>query len=500
MTDNPDRPATAGAHLVNRRTVLTGLGATGLLTGLGVFSAGEAAAESSPAPSACRQLITVNTSSSAATVGSLSAWQGAADGSWRRAFGPITAHVGSLGVGRASEGSQITPAGTFPLNVAFGRLSDPGTAMPYFKTDPLDWWDENPTSPNYNLHVRRSSSPGGNSENLYYSGPVYDYAVNINHNPRRVPYAGSGIFLHVTDGGPTAGCVSIDRSALAAILRWLRPDNHPYAAIRVGGPWVPLRVPAAQADNFVRAIFVGVLGRAPSSAELRLRSEQIQNGGSRHYVTYQLSHTNSKYRRVVAQAYRAALGRDPASTKLDDRAAALAAGGTVGSLFVALSGSGEAWSRAGRNPDTWVRQQATGLIGRQVVNPAQWAALVRRSGVAVAARHLVDSSAFGDHQTDLVFRAMLGRVGHLDRAGQVPVHHAVLGAVRRPGGDRRRPAVLESRAALTSRHPRNGVGVQPDASRSRSPVARAAGRITAARTCSSDPMTRTNRRALVRPV
>src|SRR6185312_12615681 len=73
------RAAPTSGPVVTRRTVLLGLGATTVLAGLGVVAAAPAAAESSPAPSACRQLITVNTGSSRATTGSLSTWSRSAD-------------------------------------------------------------------------------------------------------------------------------------------------------------------------------------------------------------------------------------------------------------------------------------------------------------------------------------------------------------------------------------------------------------------------------------
>ena len=141
--------------------------------------------------------------------------------------------VGAGGVGQAREGISVTPAGTYPLTGAFGRQANPGTTMPYFQTDVQDWWDENPASPTYNTHVRQAASPGGASENLYRAGAVYDYAVVIGYNPGRVPGAGSGIFLHVSNGTPTAGCVSMDGARLTDLLRWLRPAAQPYMMIDV---------------------------------------------------------------------------------------------------------------------------------------------------------------------------------------------------------------------------------------------------------------------------
>ncbi len=209
------------------------------LLAVGVLAAPVAAADPSPAPAGSSQLITVNSPTSTSTTATVTAWQRGADGLWRVAIAPMSARVGGAGIGHATEGSDRTPAGTFALTQAFGRQIDPGTKMPYFRTDALDWWDENPASPTYNLHVRRSSSPGAASENLYYSGSVYDYVVNMNYNTARVPGAGSAFFLHVTDGTPTAGCVAVARSGMVAILRWLNPAAHPYISIKVGAAWKP---------------------------------------------------------------------------------------------------------------------------------------------------------------------------------------------------------------------------------------------------------------------
>jgi L,D-peptidoglycan transpeptidase YkuD (ErfK/YbiS/YcfS/YnhG family) len=50
---------------------------------------------------------------------------------------------------------------------------------------------------------------------------------------------GSGIFLHAWMGEPTEGCVALHISELLAVLRWLRPADHPVieigTAAEVGG-------------------------------------------------------------------------------------------------------------------------------------------------------------------------------------------------------------------------------------------------------------------------
>ena len=405
--ESADQPAKNA--LVSRRTLLGGLGATGLLAGIGTLAATPVLAEASPAPSGCRQLITVNTTSSSATVGQLSAWERHDDGGWWPVLGPITCHVGSLGIGAASEGSSRTPAGTFALNVAFGRQPNPGTAMSYFQTDSLDWWDENPTSPTYNEHVRRSTSPGGASEHLYYITPQYEYAVNINSNPSRTPYAGSAIFLHVTDGGPTAGCVSIAESDLVGILRWLRPDHHPYASMRVGAAWTPPRVSLAQAQRFTVAIYRAVLGRDPSTTYLDQRAQQISHGADRAYVTGELVQSDEHYERVVRSAYVAILGRQPSAANLQTRVTALSSGGAYGSQLLTLAAADEAFARAGKDYLRWVQWTLQALVGRPSSAAGAWVARARSQGLQTTVRAMIATAPFGEHQTDLIYRGMLGR-------------------------------------------------------------------------------------------
>jgi hypothetical protein len=43
--------------------------------------------------------------------------------------------------------------------------------------------------------------------------------------------AGGGIFLHVSKGKPTAGCISIPLATMRGILTWLKPAKHPVIVI-----------------------------------------------------------------------------------------------------------------------------------------------------------------------------------------------------------------------------------------------------------------------------
>ncbi len=192
-----------------------------------------AAAE--PAAAQPTQWIVVGVPKSSATKGTLTAYQRVGQ-DWKVVLGPTPAMVGELGMGAPADGVYRTPEGTFTFDQAFGRQPNPGTKMPYFEATDQDWWDEDAKSPTYNTHVRAAQEPSNITENLYNSGPVYDYAVNIAVNPQRIPGKVSGIFLHVTDGSPTWGCVGVGRDEMRSLLTWLDPAASPRITIGVGEP------------------------------------------------------------------------------------------------------------------------------------------------------------------------------------------------------------------------------------------------------------------------
>jgi L,D-peptidoglycan transpeptidase YkuD (ErfK/YbiS/YcfS/YnhG family) len=181
------------------------------------------------------QVITVTASGPASTEGTLQAWR-QVPGGWRRVGPAVPAWLGSDGLTRhPSETRSATPIGSFTLTRAFGHDADPGTALPYTRTTPDDWWISE-AGPLYNTRQRCASNCafrlGDPNEHLYYETPYYNYAIVIDYNTRNAPGgvvqgAGSAFFLHVTVGAPTAGCVSIDQSQLIRILRWLSPARHP---------------------------------------------------------------------------------------------------------------------------------------------------------------------------------------------------------------------------------------------------------------------------------
>lgn len=392
----------------------------GTLTGAGHAAAGSTAparptALAQPAaavPAGTSRLITVAAHAAGSSYATLSAWALGAGGRWTRVLGPVPARVGDAGIGAAREGSTLTPRGRFPLTVAFGRQPNPGTAMPFFRTDPLDWWDENPASPTYNLHVRQTKSPGGASENLYYSGTAYDYAVNIASNPARVPGAGSAIFLHVNTGQATAGCVSIAAAHLVTLLRWLNPAARPMIDIRVGAELVPTpTLSAAQAGRVVTGLYRGVLRRSPDPAGAAAFASRLRSGASPAAAAATMANSRENLARVVTAGYRACLNRRPDPGGLAANANRLAAGGSWSATVGAMCASTEAWIRSGRTAAGWIAALYRGVLGRapDIAAVRYWSAALARSGRLAVATGIASSRESSIRQLDDIYRAMLGR-------------------------------------------------------------------------------------------
>jgi L,D-peptidoglycan transpeptidase YkuD (ErfK/YbiS/YcfS/YnhG family) len=185
------------------------------------------------------QLITVS-ARARSTYASARIWR-RVDGCWTPAGGPFVARVGRNGI-RANkrEGDGATPAGVFPIGpTMFGNSPNPGVRFRYVRLRCGDWWVEDVTSPAYNTFQRvgcgRRPPFRVTTPDMSASRHAYAHFAVIEYNMHPVvPGRGSGIFLHVQIGKPTSGCVSLPRSALVRVLRWLSPAAHPQISIATG--------------------------------------------------------------------------------------------------------------------------------------------------------------------------------------------------------------------------------------------------------------------------
>ena len=221
--------------------------ALGLLAALAVVASasarGERAAVCAPTfasrldTGTATQLVTVVARARSSTQGALRLWTKRA-GCWRQVSGPWTAWLGGNGTSPAKrEGDRRAPTGIFGfLSTMYGIAPSPGVHYPYRRVVCGDWWVEDPASPSYNRfrHVRCGSTPPFHttSEDLSRSPTAYRHFAVIAYNTSPVvPRRGSGIFLHVSTGRPTLGCVSLPLPKLVRTLRWLHPSAHPRIAI-----------------------------------------------------------------------------------------------------------------------------------------------------------------------------------------------------------------------------------------------------------------------------
>ncbi len=201
------------------------------------------------------QVIVVTAPTSTTSHGTLRAYERDGEGGWREVVGATPARLGWSGLALAADrrqGTGKTPAGTFAIPRAFGRLADPGTALPYRQFDRNDAWTYNPRRPaTYNIFQTVDtpwSSYGSYVERLWTYGAQYRYVAVLDYNLPDGPIragadgvrrtanpantkAGGGIFLHVTNGKVTAGCVAIPQGVMRDVLTWLDPRRDPVIVI-----------------------------------------------------------------------------------------------------------------------------------------------------------------------------------------------------------------------------------------------------------------------------
>lgn len=180
-----------------------------------------------------RQLITVMASGYDSTTAEVEIWQRSGS-CWLAAGGPWSGMIGENGfTDHHIEGDGTTPTGIYGIEpIVYGNAPNPGTREPYHQLVCGDWWDEDPTSGDYNTfqHVPCGETPpfGGGSEALWTETPQYPSFAVVEYNTDPVkPYAGSAIFLHADTGSPTTGCVSIPLADLDQVLRWINPADTP---------------------------------------------------------------------------------------------------------------------------------------------------------------------------------------------------------------------------------------------------------------------------------
>jgi L,D-peptidoglycan transpeptidase YkuD (ErfK/YbiS/YcfS/YnhG family) len=127
------------------------------------------------------------------------------------------------------EGDGATPKGIFRPRQVWWRADRhprPQTALPVCAIRPDDAWCEDPLDRHYNQPIRLPQAAG--CDRLRRDDHLYDFIIEIDHNTSpRIAGRGSAVFLHLArkDFSPTAGCVSMTKSAMLRLLERLDPQT-----------------------------------------------------------------------------------------------------------------------------------------------------------------------------------------------------------------------------------------------------------------------------------
>jgi D-alanyl-D-alanine dipeptidase len=216
-----------------------------------LLAAFSAAAQNSPIPADCSQLVVVVTKGWTNVDGLLRCFDLNKTGVWKQRGKSIPIVVGHSGLGLADglrlpismrgevpvkhEGDGRSPAGVLGLPTAFG-YAPPEQArwikLPYIQcTDAIECVDDVKSS-HYN-QVFDSGTVAKrdwtSSEQMHRKDVLYRWGVVVDHNAERKAGNGSCIFLHIWTGphNGTTGCTAMDEGDLKSVMKWLDPKAKP---------------------------------------------------------------------------------------------------------------------------------------------------------------------------------------------------------------------------------------------------------------------------------
>ena len=183
------------------------------------------------------QILVIATPTPHSTTGSMQRYERAGpEAAWVPAGSPIRVSVGARGISpQKKEGDRKTPAGHYPLGLAFGTASPQEGSWPYYQVRGPDLCVDDPRSASYGRLIGPEGTVAQPDWRSTEDLRMYRRAILVDYN-RAPAIAGKGscIFLHdwAYIDEPTLGCAAMRSEDLDLILHWLRPAAKP--AILIG--------------------------------------------------------------------------------------------------------------------------------------------------------------------------------------------------------------------------------------------------------------------------
>lgn len=155
------------------------------------------------------------------------------NGVWQFAMPPMSASVGRNGIadpGQKREGDGMSPAGIFPIGMAFGYDEECATKMPYQQMFADDIWVDDPAAADYNRLTKVADSLAKSYEFMRRRDELYRQGLVVEYNTNPVVAGhGSAIFIHFWGRAfnSTSGCLGLPKKHLQTLLGFLAPDKNP---------------------------------------------------------------------------------------------------------------------------------------------------------------------------------------------------------------------------------------------------------------------------------
>lgn len=134
---------------------------------------------------------------------------------------------------KKQEGDGKSPAGVFALGRIFGKAPQLpfSSNIAYVQSRPVMEGVDDVKSQHYNQIVDTSTvkKDWKSFEAIVRKDNLYDWFLEIKHNPKNIPGDGSLIFMHVWrgKGKGTAGCTAMEEKDLLEVLKWLDREQQP---------------------------------------------------------------------------------------------------------------------------------------------------------------------------------------------------------------------------------------------------------------------------------